>query len=630
MRLQKLTVFNFRGYREATTVSFGALTSVVGRNDVGKSTLLEALAIFFNCEAVKVDAGDLCVHNAAQSFEIACAFDDLPNTIVIDTQAETTLAAEHLLNEQGQLEIVKRYDCTGTRLKVSVWARAHHPTTKHAADLIGLKIADLRKRAAEVGVDMEKVDKSRSSALRHAIWSSVGELGLEERLVPLEGDEMKKVWEQIQSYMPTFALFQADRPSKDEDAEVQDPMKIAVTEALKALQPQLDSIREQVRASAMAVAERTLEKLREMDERLADELRAEFRAEPRWDGFKLALHGADGIPINKRGSGVRRLILLNFFRADAERRQSEKSAPGIIYAVEEPETSQHPSNQALLIKALQELSQRDNVQVVLTTHVPGIAGMLPTDSIRFVRKDDTNHPRVLSGDDDVLKLVADDLGVLPDNRVRVLVCVEGPHDVSFLERITPVVLSLDENLPDLTSDPRIAFVLLSGGNLKHWVAKNYLEKLDIPQVHIYDRDESVPPKYQQYVNEVNARGNRDWATLTAKREMESYLHHDAIKEGLELAAVPAFNDADDVPLIVAEIIHSAQVGSKPWAEVKKEDKKDKSSKAKARLNTSAVEHMNTERLLVRDPHGEVVGWFRKIGEYLSDAEAPAKGQVEAV
>ena len=63
----------------------------------------------------------------------------------------------------------------------------------------------------------------------------------------------------------------------------------------------------------------------------------------------MALRDGNGVPVNKRGSGARRLILLSFFRAQAERAAGGKE---VIYAIEEPETSQHPDNQRALAEAL--------------------------------------------------------------------------------------------------------------------------------------------------------------------------------------------------------------------------------------------------------------------------------------
>ena len=47
----------------------------------------------------------------------------------------------------------------------------------------------------------------------------------------------------------------------------------------------------------------------------------------------VSISGDEDIPINKRGSGVKRLILLNFFRAQAERRRDEINSEGIIYEI---------------------------------------------------------------------------------------------------------------------------------------------------------------------------------------------------------------------------------------------------------------------------------------------------------
>lgn len=104
------------------------------------------------------------------------------------------------------------------------------------------------------------------------------------------------------------------------------------------------------------------------------------------DVFKnVSIAGDDGIPINKRGSGVKRLILLNFFRAEAESRKTANDIPSIIYAIEEPETSQHSANQNMLIKALLELSNSDNTQVVITTHSAPLVKNLEFANLRLVK-----------------------------------------------------------------------------------------------------------------------------------------------------------------------------------------------------------------------------------------------------
>ncbi|TNC12452.1 ATP-binding protein [Methylobacterium terricola] len=610
MRLRKIILENFRGYRLRTEINIADFTSMVGRNDVGKSTILEALEIFFNCDVVKIDQQDAHVADRQSPTKISCVFDDFPSSIVIDAKSETSLAEEYLLNSDGFLEISKKWDCANARPKCTIFAQAIHPHAQDCADLLQLKQVDLKLRASKAGIDLKNVDQRSNVALRAAIRKAVGDLDLRHCEIPLAAEDAKKVWDQLAGWMPTFALFQSDRASKDDDPEIQDPMKLAVQAALQAVQPQLEHIKKQVEEHALEVARRTLTKLQEMDSTLARQLRPVFKAEPKWDGFKLSLTGDEDIPINKRGSGVRRLILLNFFRAEAERRRSDANSPGIIYAIEEPENSQHPKNQALLIKALMELSRHSDTQVLLTTHVPGIAGMLPAESIRFVHRGDDGYPSVAEGSAEVLERVADELGVVPDSRARVLVYVEGPHDVTFLFNMSRLLQQGDRGCIDIENDPRVAFVVTGGGNLQHWVNGQYLSRLKRVEVHIYDRDVENPAKYQASIDAVNNRNDGSIGLLTSKREMENYLHADAINASMGFAI--EFTDVCDVPALVAKAQHEASNPSVLWAAITEKKQSQKISRAKKRLNEQAAAHMTLAHLDARDPAGEIKGWFSEI------------------
>ncbi|WP_370153971.1 ATP-binding protein [Ferrovibrio sp.] len=607
MRLHQLTIEGFRGYLEPTSFTLEAFTSIIGRNDVGKSTLLEALRIFFDEE--KPDAEDLNVRSQERIIRISCQFEDLPYEVVLDAQARTTLAKEHLLNAAGRLEILKEYDLSTAKMAVRVFALALHPVVAGANDLLQLNNAKLKARAREIGAALEEVDERVNSDIRNSIWRHVGALNLQPTKVPLSEEDGKKIWAQIQRYLPAFALFQADRPSRDDDSEITDPLDAAVKEAVRAMEGELDKIKEAVRARVEAVAQQTLEKLREMDASLADALRPTPKAEPKWASFKFSLTDQNAVPINKRGSGVRRLILLNFFRAEAERRQAESGAPGIIYAIEEPESSQHPVNQKMLINALIDLSEASGVQVIVTTHVPGIASLVPSSGIRYVRRDELLHPRIVDVDDEILRVVADQLGVLPDNRVRLLLYVEGPTDVICLEHLSRLYGHID-----LATDPRVAFVVTGGGTLKHWVNRRYLRGLHKREVHFYDRDNEAG--YQAQVDEVNGRGNGDFALLTCKREIENYLHPDAILNALNVRI--AVDDDCDVPLLVAQQIHLMADGARPWDQLDDADIKKKASNAKRRLCGEAASRMTLPMLQERDAKGTLDGLFRRIQAMLAE------------
>jgi len=367
-----------------------------------------------------------------------------------------------------------------------------------------------------------------------------------------------------------------------------------------------------VKLKVSEVAKLTLKKLKDFAPELASELSPEFKADPKWDQlFKMSLRSEDQIPMNKRGSGVRRLILLSFFRAAAERKQALRNAPSVIYAVEEPETSQHPLQQRLLIDAFEELV--DNAcQVLITTHNPALAALIPAEGIRYVHSVD-GSVRVDSGEN-IFPIVSKDLGILADHRIKVLACVEGRNDVSFLKHISKMLHANDPTVPDLSQDERIAFCPLGGSSLYDWVQKRYLRELNLPEIHLYDRGTDTPPQYEAAAAQVNARGDGCYACLTGKREMENYLHRDAIREAPHNIDV-VVEDHNSVPELVAEAVHNGALGAGTvWANLEIEKKQKKMSTAKRWLNDDAASRMTTARLAERDPQGDMENWLRRVGE----------------
>ncbi len=607
MRLQSVSIRNFRCYRDEITVVMSDLTTFVGKNDIGKSTVLEALEIFFNNETVKIDASDANVHNEDKTVAITCEFSDLPTTLTLDAGAETTLEAEFLLTAGGSLKIRKSFDCSKKTVSAEVSILAHHPTAVGVADLLELKERDLQRR-----VDEQKLPVARKGnpGMRQALWAAAGDLHLKEVEIHVTKpkEDSKRIWDQLEPHLPLFALFQSDRSSRDSDGEVQNPMKAAIAAAIAEVQDDIERIQLKVREKAEQIARTTHEALKTIDPGLARDLTPQF-APPtaaKWTGlFSVSLDTDDGIALNKRGSGVRRLILVSFFKAEAERRLRNGTTRNIIYAIEEPETAQHPNNQRILIESFKTLATERGCQVILTTHSPGFASELPTESIRFVTRGNDMKPEIQTGAD-VFGNVAETLGVVPDSRVKVLLCVEGPTDIIALKCLSRALHAADQTVLNLENDPRVAFVLLGGSTLKHWVAAHYLRQLNRPEVHIYDSDVAT---YGAAIDDVNKRTDGSWGVLTSKHEIECYLHADAIKEafGVDVMVVDQPGpDGKAVPKMFAEV-YSAQ---------QRFDGVMKDTQAKIRLADKAFPLMTAERLEARDPTGEVLGWLRRLGSML--------------
>ena len=395
MRIKSMTLQNFRRYSNAVTIEFENLTAFVGKNDVGKSSILEALDIFFNDgrACVKLDKDD--IHKSEVGYgnneiSLAVCFENLPDTVIIDATNETTLESEYLLNEAHQLEVVKKYPNAGS---AKVYIRAYHPTNPNCSDLLLKKDSELRRILSSQSITC--ADQTRNAVMRKAIWEYYSDdLRFATTDIDVTKNDAKTIWEKLQKYLPLYTLFQADRKNTDGDSEVQDPLKEAVKEILaeESLAATLHSVAEEVERKLKEVSSRTLEKLQEMSPDVANSLNPVIpsSASLKWtDVFKgVSITGDNDIPINKRGSGVKRLVLLNFFRAEAERRLQERNAPSIIYAIEEPETSQHTENQKKLIRSFLTLSEADNTQIIITTHSASIVKELEFRNLRLISYED--------------------------------------------------------------------------------------------------------------------------------------------------------------------------------------------------------------------------------------------------
>ncbi|MBI4164599.1 MAG: ATP-binding protein [Acidobacteria bacterium] len=621
MKLKRLRLRNFRCFQAETAIEFDDITALIGKNDSGKSTIMEALDLFLNEN--NPDKDDASKGGDPKDLTLICEFSELPSEVVIDEDNPTQLSAEFLLNAEGNLEIHKTYSGQSPTPKcLSTEVFANHPSAEGVKDLLQLKNPDLKKRAKELGADLTGVDTKVNAQIRAAIRKHIGNLNIIPRKIPLNDDNGKKVWEGLQNDLPAFALFKSDRPSTDQDAEAQDPLKAAVKEAIKAKEQALQAITEYVRAEVVKIANSTVEKLREMDPSLASQLNPTFAAQ-KWETlFKTSISGDDDIPINKRGSGVRRLILLNFFRAKAEQLARNAGRSSAIYAIEEPETSQHPNNQRMLLRALSDLSSE--AQVIISTHIPMLARALPDSSLRYIHIRDDKSREIMKGGSTTNEQFARSLGVLPDNTVKLFIAVEGGTDITFLQNIATALRNDGIEIPDLEKmelDGQVIFFPMSGSNLALWSSR--LSALNRPEFHLCDRDVAPPerPKYQGYVDEVNGRaGCRARSTL--KKEIENYLHKDAIiaayqARQIDLPIVANFGPFDDVPREVARLVHGACADATDWNLLSDERREEKEKNAKHTLCAQGPKSMNRRLLNEIDPDGDLLQWFRDISDLLT-------------
>src|SRR5690606_27276062 len=180
------------------------------------------------------------------------------------------LSEEFLLNADGDLEVIKKYPNAG---KEKVFIKALHPTNDKCSDLLLKKNADLKAivRADDIPCD----NLSANAVLRKSIWEFFSDdLQQEEVEIDVTKGDTKTIWDQLQTFLPQYSLFQSDRKNSDGDSEVQDPLKEAVRQILGEAEivESLQLVAEKVEEHLNGVVSSTLEKLREMNPDIANSL----------------------------------------------------------------------------------------------------------------------------------------------------------------------------------------------------------------------------------------------------------------------------------------------------------------------------------------------------------------------
>lgn len=621
MKLIKLYLENFRGYNNIEIKFNKGLNLLIGRNDVGKSTVLDALNIFFNDEA-KIDITDCNSKSSNKIMKISCSFEiDENDLIILDASNPTSLKNEYLLNKDNLLEVTKTINASGksiTKSNVQVSLNTYHPKINDKP-LITYKQFELKKQLEKYKDKIEKyeeINKTKKADMRKEIFNLLidNQTEFEDKLINIKDieDESLRTWVKLKEQLPIYNLFQSDRTNTDGDKEVQDPMRAITKEALIGLQGKLDEIRDEVVSKVEEIGHQTIEKLSEFDNEIASQLKTlpDLKG---WDSvFKFNLDTDGDIPLNKRGSGVRRLILLSYFRAQAEKQIKESGNLNIIYAIEEPETSQHPDYQKMIIESLASIAEKENGQVFITTHTPEIAQMVDKKCLIMIKKDLEGNPYVITDEDIKVSEVIDTLGILPTIHADLVICVEGKNDISFLKTINNSVDEFKEIIN--LEEANISIYEMGGSRLIDYINSNHFKNSNIKEFHLYDND---VPDYKKRINSLNeSNDGRRTGRITKLSEMENYIPIKLIENHFEcdLSEYKSRWKTFDIPKHLTNI---------SMQEISNNVKRENA--IKGILNSTLTQEINAELLKEHRVYEEIESWFKEI-KAIYDSTAAVVGR----
>lgn len=560
MKIKKMILKNFRAYENATVEFGNNMNCIVGKNDVGKSTIFAALDWFFN-DNVQLKAEDFNV-DGYDCFEDSHCYDDGNGNFYVEknkcvNEETTSLSVSvcfcdvhvdndynhiwgELLDDEGNIWITKSED-----YPIEPYSYLEDEYENIANSFPCLTKGQTRKNAVFA--------RHCNYSIQTTIFTSVGkllndcstdELKVEYRKIGRNPDAL--VWEKMSYHLSSVKVRsevynyykENDADTKKSTKNIDEKFKIDYLSFLTFPKFELYSsdvslesllsknfsneITQSIKRCKNSIAERIQQVVANenihfhnkdiyIDAFANDYLEFEKKA--------LTMPTMVNVPIQHRGDGFKLQVKNAIFRMLAEK-QYDKSTP-IFFAFEEPETHLHPSAQIEMYETLKKLSENQNYQVVFTTHSPTIVSQCKPDDIIQVVKDENGMVKVRQHREDIINDVIKDLGITPNSKLvselgfkDCYVFVEGKYDVDFFKHLFKLYGKNDDNIGYIPMG--------SGDNVGLWVNKNLVEALNKPYIFVIDSDNK--DKVQKY----NLPSNN--IHVLNKREIENYITPDSLEK----------------------------------------------------------------------------------------------------
>jgi hypothetical protein len=532
----------------------------VGRNDTGKSCILLALDIFF--ENRKIDDSDF--HLACgldDKVEIAVSFTDLPDTVQLEPGIDTTLAEECLLDSNGHLHVIKRYNRKG---KANIFLQVMDYIEPDFQNLCSLKQQDLNKLGDRYELEFSRAGRGiTNKSKRMALREVASQKGVPRQECEIEPS--KDLYTTLSKLLPGYQLFLADQRLGVEETQFQNQFQSLVESAVIAAE--ITTEREAIEGKIQVELAKEFEAIHGKLQRYIPSITA-LIPEPEFAWKKLVRFDVKGedeygvsVSLAQRGAGVRRLLMVAFFQHLAEKTATSGNNQHYIFAVEDPEAFLHPGAQRDLAATFQELA-RMGQQIILTSHSPVFAGAVDVDDLALVQRDGM-EATIQQTPALALEEIAQDLGVMPRDQLfgyEACIFVEGANDVVFLESVAEVLRNAGY-IEATFADKNIGLIIIGGcKNLRFFVERKALRAIRPTYGVLLDSDRrashhNIPGRKLHWKTQCEAEGARFY--ITRKREIENYIHANVIRR--EFGVEVVVEDYADMSKVLAGIVRKDNI-----------------------------------------------------------------------
>lgn len=549
MYITKIAITNFRGIKDRRVVELEKFSSIVGKNDAGKTIVLFAIASFLDSRSFPITNSDFNDIESPIIFEFDFKDENIAELLMLKLKSK-------VIKTDGLEEYVKDFLFDGVvKFKREV-IKAGNRFSSESVLIEDFKQEDIR------GLYLKTDEELNSIIKKYEIQIPIEGIGRNSKIEKIKYiknkfTEAKKAnfWIQddckISSLFPEVEMFKADY-GLEADTEFKTNSVTEIQDYFEREAKDDNTKLKKVEAEIFKEMEKESQSVTEYMKDYASTLKAvQINPVITWkDAIKKVnvSFQFDGdekfIPMSHKGTGYRRLFMVARFRYLAEKSKGHN----IIYLIEEPETFLHPTAQQDLLSALKELSN-DN-QIIITTHSPVFAGATSVNGVVLCTKDGQSNYLNSSNDKDFIFKIANELGIKPSYNLRdsfeKILFVEGKDDVIFFKILCKKLL--EKNLENNT------LVLPAGGSsVDSFINIEYFKKNGRELFLILDSDKGLKTKQPkkpitQSNSFQNFNQNFGKAYLLKKSNIENYLHPRAIERryNLESDSMNFLGDEEDL------------------------------------------------------------------------------------
>ncbi|MFH2012981.1 MAG: ATP-dependent endonuclease [Pseudomonadota bacterium] len=454
MLIESIRVQNFRSILNET-LSFDALTALVGPNGVGKSNFLRALVLFYSPSA-RIDIEDFYDSDTTTEIVVSITFAAL-------SKEAAEFFGSYLQGDKLTVERVFNFN-SGKPTATYHGASLQNPEFQGIRE--GLSVKDRGKTAKP------KYDaiRARSEYGELPEWSKLKLVDVEPALTKWEADHSAVCKRQRddgrffgftevgRGYLGRFTRFLFIPAVRDASADAAEGRGSVLTDLMDMVVRSIVANKESVKKLKEETQTRyeeimrpeNLEELNGLAGQLSKTLQSfvpNASVDLRWlplDQIKIEMPKADvklvedryATAVNRTGHGLQRAFILTMLQhlamaqsvnagkpkdtmeatQSSEPKPEDKGTlPNLVLAIEEPELYQHPNRQRHLAKIFLQLASgmtpgvAEKTQVIYATHSPLFVGLDRFNQIRLLRKYDNGagKPRITNVVETTLDKVAE-------------------------------------------------------------------------------------------------------------------------------------------------------------------------------------------------------------------------------